>query len=152
FLTYVQMILLANSRLPLRNRVMPRKLPALTADNHSFWQGGRNGELLIHRCEACKRYFHPPSPICPTCTSFEVAPQRVSGKGKIASFAMKHLPWAPARTAAFVIARVELQEQKDLRFVSNIEDTPPEQAHIGMEVRVRFQQENDGWLPLFVKD
>ncbi|SES04284.1 MULTISPECIES: Zn-ribbon domain-containing OB-fold protein [Halopseudomonas] len=131
---------------------MPRKLPALTADNHSFWQGGRNGELLIHRCEACKRYFHPPSPICPTCTSFEVAPQRVSGKGVIASFTINHQPWTPELAAPFVIAIVELQEQKDLRFVTNIEDTPPEQVHIGMKVRVRFQQEDDVWLPLFVKD
>ena len=29
---------------------MPRKLPALNADNRAFWQGGEQGELLVHRC------------------------------------------------------------------------------------------------------
>jgi len=81
-----------------------------------------------------------------------VAPQRVSGKGVIASFTINHQPWTPELAAPFVIAIVELQEQKDLRFVTNIEDTPPDQVHIGMKVRVRFQQEDDVWLPLFVKD
>ncbi|HDZ57801.1 MAG TPA: Zn-ribbon domain-containing OB-fold protein [Pseudomonas xinjiangensis] len=131
---------------------MPRKLPALTGDNRAFWQGGENNELLIHRCSACTRYFHPPSPVCPTCNSFEVGPQAVSGKGQVASFTINHQPWTPELQEPFVIAIVELEEQTDLRFVSNIEGIPVTDVHIGMPVRVHFQQEDDVWLPLFVKD
>ncbi|MCL5042106.1 MAG: Zn-ribbon domain-containing OB-fold protein [Gammaproteobacteria bacterium] len=131
---------------------MPRKLPALNADNRPFWQGGENHALLIHRCGACSRYFHPPSPVCPACASLEVGPQPVSGKGKVVSFTINHQPWTPELKEPFVIAIVELDEQEGLRFVTNIEDTPAEAVHIGMSVRVRFLQEEDVWLPLFIKD
>ncbi len=131
---------------------MTRKLPALNADNTSFWQGGAAGRLLMHHCTPCAQYFHPPAPICPRCTSFDVAPKAVSGKGRVLSYTINYQAWRPELTAPYVVAIVELADQPGLRFVSNIVGMPPEDVCIDMPVRVRFEQHEDVWLPLFEKD
>lgn len=131
---------------------MTRKLPALTADNAPFWQGGAQGRLQIHHCERCAQFFHPPAPICPRCTSSTVAPKPVSGKGKVISFTINYQPWRPELKEPYVVAIVELVEQAGLRFVTNIVGMPPEDVRIDMPVHVCFEQHEDVWLPLFMKD
>lgn len=131
---------------------MTRKLPALTPDSMPFWQGGAAGKLLMHNCGACAQYFHPPAPICPRCLSFDVAPKAVSGKGKVISYTVNHQPWRPDLKEPYVVAIIELPEQAGLRFLTNIVGTAPEQVAIDMPVRVRFEQHEDVWLPLFEKD
>jgi uncharacterized OB-fold protein len=131
---------------------MPRKLPALNADNRAFWQGGEQGELLVHRCAACSRYFHPPAPLCPYCASFEVAPEAVSGKGKVLSYTINYQAWSPDLEVPYVVAIIELAEQAGLQFVSNVVGMPVTDVHIDMPVRVSFLNVEDVWLPLFEKD
>ena len=131
---------------------MPRKLPALNADNRAFWQGGEQGELLIHHCAACCRYFHPPAPLCAHCASFDVAPQAVSGKGKVLSYTINYQPWTPGLEVPYVVAIIELVEQSGLQFVSNVVGMPVTDVSIDMPVRVRFLNVEDVWLPLFEKD
>ena len=132
--------------------LMPRKLPALNADNRAFWQGGEQGELLIHHCAACCRYFHPPAPLCAHCASFDVAPQAVSGKGKVLSYTINYQPWTPDLEVPYVVAIIELVEQSGLQFVSNVVGMPVTDVSIDMPVRVRFLNVEDVWLPLFEKD
>lgn len=131
---------------------MARKLPALNADNRAFWQGGKDDRLLIHHCDACTRFFHPPSPICPRCASFDVAPRPVSGKGSVASFTVNHQQWTPELDTPYVVAIIELIEQPGLRFLSNVVGCDPLSVSIGMRVHVTFENVEDVWLPLFEKD
>ncbi|MBB3219942.1 Zn-ribbon domain-containing OB-fold protein [Pseudoduganella umbonata] len=128
---------------------MTRKLPALTADNRAFWQGGAEGRLQMHHCDRCARFFHPPAPICPRCLGQDVAPRPVSGRGKVVTFTINHQAWRPDLDQPYVVAIVELADQEGLRFVSNIVGTEPERVSIGMPVQVCFEQVEDVWLPLF---
>jgi len=129
--------------------LMPRKLPALNADNRAFWQGGETGQLLIHRCAACSRYFHPPAPLCPQCASFEVGPEVVSGRGKVLSFTINYQGWTPDLEVPYVVAIIELAEQAGLQFISNVVGMPVTDVHIDMPVQVSFLNVEDVWLPLF---
>lgn len=131
---------------------MSRKLPALNAENTAFWQGGKHGELLIYHCTPCNRFFHPPAPVCPHCTSFDVAPRAVSGKAKVLSYTINHQKWIPGLEVPYTIAIVELAEQKGLQFVTNIVGCPADQVAIDMPVHATFLQVEDVWLPLFEKD
>lgn len=131
---------------------MPRKLPALNADTAPFWRGGAQGVLNIHRCAACERWFHPPSPICPHCNSFEVAPQPVSGRGLVETYTVNHQPWTAELDAPFVVAIIELTEQPGLRLLSNVIGCDPGAVRIGMPVQVAFEQHEDVWLPLFTPE
>jgi len=128
-----------------------RKLPALTVDTAPFWQGGAQGELRIHFCSRCTTFFHPPAPICPHCNSFDVSPRVVSGRGRVATFTVNHHTWAPDLQVPYVVAIVELAEQRGLRLLTNIVGCPPDDVAIDMPVAVTFEQQEDIWLPLFMR-
>ena len=130
---------------------MPRKLPQITSDSSAFWQGGESGRLMIHRCSTCRRFFHPPAPICPFCGSLDVAPQATSGRGRIATYTINHQAWKPELATPYVVAIVELDDQPGLRLHSNVVELVPDQVRIGMPVHVTFEQHEDVWLPLFKK-
>lgn len=130
---------------------MPRKLPQITNDSSAFWQGGATGRLMIHRCNNCKRFFHPPAPICPACGALEVAPERVSGRGRVVTYTVNHQAWKPELTKPYVVAIIELEEQAGLRLLSNVTGLPSDQVHIDLPVEVFFEQHEDIWLPLFKK-
>jgi uncharacterized OB-fold protein len=126
-----------------------RKLPALTPDTAPFWHGGARGLLQICYCDDCRRFFHPPTPICPNCSSFDVAPRAVSGRGRVVTFTINRHAWKPELTQPYVVAIVELVEQANLRLLSNIVGCDPEAVAIGMPVSVTFAQFEDIWIPMF---
>jgi uncharacterized OB-fold protein len=126
-----------------------RVLPRLTPLNRHFWTGGEQGELRFLRCEPCARYIHPPSPVCPECLGKQLEPTAVSGRATIATFTLNHQPWVPAPDHPYPIAIVEIEEQPDVRLMTNIVNCDAESVHIGMPVRVVFENHDDVWFPLF---
>lgn len=129
----------------------PRKLPALTPETEAFWTGGKDGVLLIQRCTSCGLYQHPPLPICSACRTETVAPQVVSGKGKVKTYTVNHQQWLPGLAEPFVIAAIELDEQEELYVFSNIL-APPDEVRSGMRVKVCFEHHEDVWLPMFAPE
>jgi len=126
-----------------------RVLPRVTRENEHFWKGGGEGELRFLRCGDCGYYIHPPSPICPRCLSKNIAPQAVSGRARVATFTVNHQPWYPGMDPPYVIAIVEIEEQADVRLMTNIVSCDVEDVKIGMPVTVRFEHQDDVWIPLF---
>lgn len=124
-------------------------LPVLTPENEFFWKAGAHGKLLFMQCPACGFYVHPPLPICPRCQSRDVAPQAVAGMATVVSFTVNRQIWEPGLEAPYVIAIVEIDEQRGLRLTTNIVNCAIDSVHIGMQVRVLFDQREDVWLPLF---
>jgi uncharacterized OB-fold protein len=127
-------------------------LPRLEADNRPFWTGGAKGELLIVRCSQCGHYSHPPVPLCRSCGSVNLTPTPVSGRGTVFSFTINRQAFMPAIPPPYVIAIVELEEQEGLQFMTRIVNCDPEVVRIGMEVRVRFEENHEVWVPLFEPD
>jgi uncharacterized OB-fold protein len=128
-----------------------RVLPELTPENAFFWTGGAAGELRILRCGACRTWIHPPSPICPSCRSRELAPEAASGRGTLLTWTVNHHRWG-ALPVPYVIAIVELDEQPGLRLLTNLVDVPEGRLRIGLRVAVRFEPVEDVWLPLFAPE
>jgi uncharacterized protein len=125
-----------------------RKLPQLTPETEAYWTGGKDARLLIQRCTTCGLYQHPPLPLCPACRTETMEPTPVSGRGKVKTFTVNHQMWLPGLAEPFVFAAVELEEQAELYVFSNIL-APAASVRIGMKVGVRFEQQEDVWLPLF---
>lgn len=128
-----------------------RKLPELTPETEFFWTSGQDGRLRIQRCGDCGRWQHPPFPRCSACGSENVAPQPVSGRGRVATYTINFEPWYPGLEVPFVFAAIELEEQPQLYVFSNI-DTPVAEARTGTPVSVYFEHCEDVWLPLFRPD
>ena len=70
----------------------------------------------------------------------------------MASYTINHQVWERGLEAPYVIAIVEIAEQRDVRFTTNIVNCAPRDVKIGMPVRVLFDQREDVWLPLFEPD
>jgi len=127
-------------------------LPALDPGNTPFWTGGCNGELLICRCGSCRRWLHPPVPICRFCLSTDVAPEPSSGRGNVLTYTINRQQWLPSLPPPYVIAVIGLDDDLDLRVTSRLAGVEPEQVSNGMRVRVCFEEAGDVWLPLFMPE
>jgi len=134
---------------PVATSAAGRLLPAITEMNRHFWCGGEDGRLHILRCGPCGRWIHPYAARCPACRSADIAPQAVSGRGTVAGFTVNHQPWVPGVEVPYVVAIVELEEQPDLRLLSDMPRTPIEAVRIGLPVKVYFEPLGAIWLPLF---
>jgi 3-oxo-4,17-pregnadiene-20-carboxyl-CoA hydratase alpha subunit len=125
-----------------------RPRPAISKDTEFFWDGARNGELLIQRCASCKTLRHPARPMCGKCGSLDWDTVRSGGRGEVYSFVVHHYPPVPGFEVPFVVALIELEE--GTRVVSNIPGVPPEDVEIGMPVEVYFEAFGDDLtLPQF---
>jgi uncharacterized OB-fold protein len=130
-----------------------RLLPTPGPETTPFWTGGRDGQLLIFRCRSCGHFFHPPGPVCWRCRSTDVGPEPASGRATVAAFTINRQPWIPGFEPPYVVAMVELAEERDTRLVTNIIEIAPEEVTVGLEVEVVFEAWTSGstevWLPLF---
>lgn len=126
-----------------------RFVPAPTPETAHFWDGAREGELRLQRCTACGDAYFPPRAFCPECGSREVRVEKASGRARLYSYVINHLP-APGFTAPYAIAVVELEEGP--RMMSNIlecEQTP-EALVLDMPLEVTFEKLTDAIsLPQF---
>jgi uncharacterized OB-fold protein len=126
-----------------------RLLPKLDDDVAPFWTAGERGELVFWRCQDCGYWIHPPSPVCPTCLSRDIAVEATSGRGVVHSFTINEQNWNPTMPPPYVIALVELDAQPGLRLMTNIVNCDPADVTYEMPVRVVFEQHDDTWIPLF---
>jgi uncharacterized OB-fold protein len=126
-----------------------RVLPRVTPQNEHFWRGGAVGKLVFLRCRPCGSYVHPPAPVCGCCLSKDLAPEAVSGRATVATFTLNHQPWVPSPDHPYAIAIVEIDEQPDVRLMTNIVGCPAESVHIGMRVAVEFEEHDDVFIPVF---
>ncbi|QLL09124.1 Zn-ribbon domain-containing OB-fold protein [Mycobacterium vicinigordonae] len=137
-------------------RPLLRLAPTPTTESLAFWTGGGRGELLVHRCHACRHFFHPPAPVCWRCRSRNVAPEPISGRAKVAAHTVNRQPWIRGFEPPYVVAMVELDDEPDVRLITNIVDVDVDGVYIGMPVEVFFEEwpvsgasESRVWLPLF---
>lgn len=126
-----------------------RILPVVDRDSEAYWTWGREGKLAIHRCADCAYYVHPPVPFCPRCESRDVAPEAVSGRGRVVTFTVNHKAWVPGLPVPYVLALVAIDEQDDVRIPCNIVGCAAEDVRFEMAVEVVFEPSGDLWIPLF---
>ena len=125
-------------------------VPQVNDDNRAFWTGGADGVLFIVRCNDCGYWIHPPSPRCPKCLGENVEPTPVSGRGHVYSYTINERHWVPGLQVPYVIAIVALEEQADLRLMTNIVGCSPHEVAIDMPVQVEFQERGEEvFVPVF---
>jgi uncharacterized protein len=125
-------------------------LPAGDEDGAFFWEGTARGELRIQKCDSCGHLRHPPRPMCPRCRSTERSWAVMSGKGTVWSYVVPHPPLLQPYSdlAPYNVIVVELEEDKNLRFVGNLvsgvdgalNEIDPETIRIGEPVQVVFKK------------
>lgn len=125
----------------------PRMLGMLPDTYRTFWTSGKDGSLSLLRNRETGRFVHPFWPVADDDPLLEAVP--VSGRGTIFTYTVNHQQYNPAVPPPYVIAIVQLEEQEDLRFVTNIVDCAPDEVKTGMAVAVRFEEQDGLNIPVF---
>ena len=125
-----------------------RPAPGVSDDNRFFWEGVKQGKLLIQRCKSCGDLHHPPGPGCPKCQSFDWDTIESSGKGTVYSFVVMHYPEVPPFEYPNPVGLIELEE--GVRLISQLIGVKPGDVKVGQKVQVEFVTfDGDLVLPQF---
>ena len=134
------------------NKAPEKFLPIITPETEHYWEGTRKEELRLQECKDCGLIYFPPRPFCPECSSKSVSVIVSSGKGKLYSYVISHLP-APGFKPPFSIAVVQLNEGP--RLMSNIVQCPqtPEALLLDMPLVAIYEERSETiTVPLFKPD
>ncbi len=128
---------------------MDKPVPQPDAVSEFYWEGARQGKLLVQRCDACRRYQYPPTVVCQMCGADPLTPAEVSGRGHIYAFTVARQTFDPAFEVPFVLALVELEEDPSARILTNVVGCAPEDVKGGAPVEVTFEVRGEWSLPQF---
>lgn len=132
---------------------LERPLPhPITPEARPYWDGARQGKLMIPRCTACGKAFLYPRVLCPFCASGDIEWIRASGRGRLHAFEIAHqiLNRAFKVKTPLVLAMVELEEGP--RMLTNLVEVEPDPAKLrcDMPVEVVFEKQTEEiTLPMF---
>ena len=127
----------------------PVLLPVPDERSAPFFEGAREGRLMLQRCSACECWLYPVRSRCPDCGSRALEWSAASGRGVVYSHGVLHrAPPGLWHDAPLTLAVVELAE--GVRISSNLVYAEGSRVHAGMPVEVAFEPLSDGIsLPVF---
>ena len=105
------------------------------------------GQLCLQRCSDCGTWRHPPRRRCAACWSAASSFEPVSGRGRVATFAVSHRSLDPAwqEAAPFVTLVVELEEGPRVLATT---DLPRDEVVIGAPVTVGIEARSEDFVQL----
>ncbi len=106
-----------------------------------FWDEAEKESLVIQRCQACERFVWFPAAKCPRCGGEALKWTRVSGRGRLFSWALVEKPlFGPYREKVpYLTGLVSLEEDEGVRVVTLLVDCEPEDLEIEMPMQVVFR-------------
>jgi uncharacterized OB-fold protein len=129
----------------------PQK-PVPVPDERSapFFEGARQGKLMLLRCPACSTFSSPLPYIgvplrsrCPNCFSGGLQWAPSNGRATLHSYAIMHQLYDEAFAAELPYNIVVVETEEGVRLTSQVVDCPNEALEIGMPLEVTFERRSD---------
>ena len=127
-----------------------RRLPAenLYVNSAPFWQGTRDGKLMLQYCIDSGRFQHFPRPISLYTGTRNLEWREASGNGVVYAVTALRTPGLGADgRLPCVLALVELDE--GVRILGNLPGCGPGDVRIGQRVKLAWDNMVDGRYPAF---
>jgi uncharacterized OB-fold protein len=127
----------------------PRPAPGVDPETEPYWKATHDGRLLVQRCTSCGNHQLYPRWRCLRCRG-QVEWVEASGRGTVYSFTVIRQNFSRSfrHLIPYVVALVDLDEGP--RLMSNLVGCEPDDARVGMRVRVKFEPvSDDASVPLF---
>src|ERR1700733_16242459 len=104
-----------------------------------FFDGAREGRLMLQHCGSCNQWSFPVRERCPHCFAAELEWRQASGRGSLYTFTIMHQVMNPAfaPSVPYNVAQIDLVE--GVRMTSNIVGIGNDALRIGMPVEVVFE-------------
>ena len=124
---------------------LPAPAPSADGLDRPYWEGLRDGKLLLQRCRSCEKFQWGPEWCCHRCYSFDLGFDEVPAVGVLYSHQRIWHPVHPALAAQgpYVVALVELPKADGVRVVGNLIGDPHQSLTIGAPVEGVFEHHDD---------
>ncbi|HEX4892841.1 MAG TPA: Zn-ribbon domain-containing OB-fold protein [Hyphomicrobiaceae bacterium] len=129
-------------------RIEPREahakpLPVADPDSKAYWQGLKEGRLLLQHCKDCAHVQIYQQAICRRCGSEALEHRPASGRGIVHSFSVVHRAPGPAfkQDTPYAVLLVELAEGP--RMISSLVDGDPMTVGFDMPVELVCERISD---------
>jgi uncharacterized OB-fold protein len=108
-----------------------------------FFDGAREGRLMLQHCAACDGWSFPVRERCPHCFAAKLQWRPSSGRGTLYTFAIMHQVMNPgfASSVPYNVSQIDLEE--GVRMVSNVVEVANDALQIGMKLEVFFDDVGD---------
>jgi len=112
-------------------------------DPQKYWrQIPARYRLEAYKCKSCGKVFFPKRLICDECSSRDFEPAPHSDKGKLLTYTVIRTgPQGFQTQTPYVVGVVELEN--GTRLTTQVVDIEPEDAKIGMKLRMAFRKINE---------
>jgi uncharacterized protein len=105
-----------------------------------FFAAAATGGLAIQQCARCRQLQHPPRELCTHCHADELGWAALSGRGRVFTYTIVHHPIGPLRAhVPYNVVSVALDEDPEIRVVSNVVDVAPDDIRVGLRVVVSWE-------------
>lgn len=120
-----------------------KPLPKPTKWSQPFWEGTRQGKLLLRRCKSCGFIDHPPYLYCTNCSAEEGEWIEASGKATLYAYAINTygVPLPFMEDLPYVTGLIDLPEGP--RMISNVIECDHSELKNGMDLEVVFVKASD---------
>jgi uncharacterized OB-fold protein len=114
-------------------------IPVVTPSTEPFFEAARNREVRMPKCRDCGHVWFPLAQICPRCLSVSLEWIRLSGRGRVKTWAIYHRAFHPgwADDVPYNVTQVNLDGGPAM--LSNIVDIRNEELYEGMLVEAVFE-------------
>jgi len=125
-----------------------KAIPVADERDAPYWDGAKEGKLVLQHCAACGLISAQPRVVCPRChgEAFEWKP--VSGKGTIHSYTIVHQTTSPGfqEEVPYVVCHVQIDEESTCYVTANLLVDPSEHERltISLPVEVTFEDRGNG--------
>jgi uncharacterized protein len=115
-----------------------------------FFDGARDGRIMLQHCTGCTKWSFPVRERCPHCFASKLEWRPASGRGTLYTFTIMHQVMNPgfASSVPYNVAQIDLEE--GVRMVSNVIGVGNDELKIGMKLEAVFEDAGDNIrLPKF---
>jgi len=120
-----------------------KPLPTPDADSQAYWQGLKDGKLLLQHCSDCGNVQFYQQAMCRQCGGENLGHRAASGRGTVHSFSVVHRAPGPAfkQDTPYAVLLVQLEEGP--RMISSLVDADPATLEFDMKVELVCEPVND---------
>ncbi|MEP3562302.1 MAG: OB-fold domain-containing protein [Marinobacter sp.] len=126
-----------------------KPMPVPTSISAPFWDGLKDGRILMQQCNACEKWSFYPRRHCSHCWSDKIEFREVTGEGTLYAYTVARVPTLPelAGPEPQLMAVVELDE--GVRLNTTLVGIAADDVTVGMRVKpVRAHVSDDGTVLL----
>ncbi len=126
------------------SQTVSRPVPVPDDISGPFFDGAREGRLMLQHCGRCGRWSFPVRERCPHCLAPGLEWRAASGRGTLYTFAIMHQVMHPgfAAEVPYNVSQIDLDE--GVRMVANVVGVANEELRIGMRLEAVFETAGEG--------